>query len=444
MKHNILFITIDSLRADKVYGQNKSSLTPNMDSLINNGIYFTQAISTSDATGLGLGSVFTATYPFKTGITHFNYNPDTLNYFDLLKKNGYNAYATVPDLSFFLALTKNFTDTDAYVYDKRESWVQLVGGVGNLIIDRLENKLKEPWAYFIHLMDLHGPFYIPLEFDSEKFGKTRYDRMVSAIDVWLGKFLQKIDLTKTLVVLSADHGDYIPIMGKNPKKPSKIHELLKKGKKTLPILEPIGLRIFIAIRSMKKSYNYNKLKKELTEDDLRTLNSRGQWYLYDELIRIPLIFAGSVLSSTKKILTPVRQVDIFPTIVDILNIQNLQTSVDGISLLPVIEGKIIDEISAYIETGSRDPKKLGNIIGVRTEQYKYFRSRNDPNTNVVLFDLKSDPYERNNLASSKPEKVQDMEHLLNNVRKDSRQELHEMDDEETKKIQEELKKLGYM
>ena len=44
MKHNILFITIDSLRADKVYGQNKSSLTPNMDSLINNGIYFTQAI----------------------------------------------------------------------------------------------------------------------------------------------------------------------------------------------------------------------------------------------------------------------------------------------------------------------------------------------------------------------------------------------------------------
>jgi HPt (histidine-containing phosphotransfer) domain-containing protein len=64
---------------------------------------------------------------------------------------------------------------------------------------------------------------------------------------------------------------------------------------------------------------------------------------------------------------------------------------------------------------------------------------------VSLFDLKSDPSEKTNLAESKPELVQEMENLLLQVRKNSiKQEMAEMDDAETKKIQEELKKLGYL
>ena len=445
MKPNILILTVDSLRADKIYGNDKSSLTPNIDSLIKKGIYFTQAISTSDATGLSLGSIFTASYPFKTGITHFNYNPDVSTYFQILKDQGYHTFATIPDISFFLKLTSNLTDKDAYVYDKRDSWIQLVGGIGQLIIDRLERKLEEPWMYFIHLMDLHAPFYLPKEFDSEKYGKTRYDRMVSAIDFWIGKFLEKIDLTKTLVIISADHGDYIPILDKQPKGPTKIHTLLKKGKETIPSLEPLGLKLFIAFNSLKKSYKYNKLKKTLTEDQLRTLDARGQWHLYDELIRIPLIFTGQGISSSKIISEQVRQVDIFPTIIDILKISGLRNTVNGQSLVPLFVGKSLEEIPAYIETGSRDPKKLGNIIGIRTPKYKYLRSRIDPTQNISLFDLQNDPLEQNNLAPSKPEIVKEMENLLNEIKIDSiNQDLPEFDDEETKNIQEELKKLGYL
>ena len=445
MKPNILILTVDSLKADKIYGNDKSSLTPNIDSLIKKGVYFTQAISTSDATGLSLGSIFTASYPFKTGITHFNYNPDVSTYFQILKDQGYHTFATVPDVSFFLKLTSNLTDKDAYVYDKRDSWIQLVGGIGQLIIDRLERKLEEPWMYFIHLMDLHAPFYLPKEFDSEKYGKTRYDRMVSAIDFWIGKFLEKIDLTKTLVIISADHGDYIPILDKQPKGPTKIHTLLKKCKETIPSLEPLGLKLFIAFNSLKKSYKYNKLKKHLTEDQLRTLNARGQWHLYDELIRIPLIFTGQGIPSSKIISEQVRHVDIFPTIIDILKISGLRNTINGQSLAPLFVGKSLEEIPAYIETGSRDPKKLGNIIGIRTPKYKYLRSRIDPAQNISLFDLQNDPLEQNNLAQSKPEIVKEMENLLNEIKIDSiNQNLPEFDDEETKNIQEELRKLGYL
>ncbi|EIJ66141.1 hypothetical protein BD31_I2198, partial [Candidatus Nitrosopumilus salaria BD31] len=43
MKPNILFLVIDSMRSDKCYGKNKTSITPNIDSLIKQGIYFSQA-----------------------------------------------------------------------------------------------------------------------------------------------------------------------------------------------------------------------------------------------------------------------------------------------------------------------------------------------------------------------------------------------------------------
>ena len=48
LKPNIFLLTIDSLRADKIFGKNKSSITPNIDFLINNGAYFKEAISSID------------------------------------------------------------------------------------------------------------------------------------------------------------------------------------------------------------------------------------------------------------------------------------------------------------------------------------------------------------------------------------------------------------
>ncbi|MDA1124896.1 MAG: hypothetical protein O3C04_04540, partial [Crenarchaeota archaeon] len=61
-------------------------------------------------------------------------------------------------------------------------------------------------------MELHRSinFAIPENFYDEKYGNTDYEKMVSATDLWLGKFLQKLDMKKTLVVLTADHGDLIP------------------------------------------------------------------------------------------------------------------------------------------------------------------------------------------------------------------------------------------
>ena len=61
---NVLFILIDGLRADYLYGGNKTVETPNIDSLTGSGVYFENAISSTDITGYSLKSIFSGCFPF--------------------------------------------------------------------------------------------------------------------------------------------------------------------------------------------------------------------------------------------------------------------------------------------------------------------------------------------------------------------------------------------
>ena len=60
-----------------------------------------------------------------------------------------------------------------------------------------------------------GFFRIEIKkFDDEEFGSSMYARTVSSIDYWFGKILKKINLEKTLLVITADHGERIPFEDK--------------------------------------------------------------------------------------------------------------------------------------------------------------------------------------------------------------------------------------
>ena len=210
MKPNILFLIIDSLRADKCFGDAKTSLTPNIDSLINNGIYFSQAISSIASSAAALGTIFTGLFPFKTGMGDKSYkklNSKIPNFIEHLKNNGYNTHASTSEINSLLGLTADF---DLQMKQKHhKNYFSLFSGFGEKIIQKLKSNMKEPWFFYLHLNDLHQPILVPKDFDAKKFGSNQYEKMISAIDYWIGNFLQKIDINKTLVVLTADHGDYI-------------------------------------------------------------------------------------------------------------------------------------------------------------------------------------------------------------------------------------------
>ena len=161
-KPNILLIIIDSLRSDKMYGTKKSPYTPNFDSLINKGVFFNQAISSADQTGTSLASIFTGLFPSTTGLTHFNFNPETQTYFDNFQKNGYFTSGFFPDHDFFTNISSRLNEKNFFEYNKLESWKNLSGGIGDLIIKKLKELSKHsPWLFPIHIMDLHNLFALP-------------------------------------------------------------------------------------------------------------------------------------------------------------------------------------------------------------------------------------------------------------------------------------------
>ena len=136
MKPNIFFLILDSFRADKFYDSTKTSITPTIDRLVQNGSYFSQAVSSADGTILSWSSIFTARYPFKTGIrsSHFNkLNKDVTTYFQILQKSGYNFYAYLPVLSETVGLFPDFENADCF-YD---FFLGISNGLGEKIIKNL-------------------------------------------------------------------------------------------------------------------------------------------------------------------------------------------------------------------------------------------------------------------------------------------------------------------
>ncbi len=445
---------IDSFQADKFYGKNKTSITPNIDYLIKNGTYFNQTIGGADATLLSWAGIFTGKFPFKTGIRSLRFkklNEKTTSYFTHLKNEGYHFNAYVPTVATTIGLFPEFENNDFnynYYFDLFEGLGEKVTGLLN------SGKMQEPWLFYIHPDDLHFPIVVPKDYKSEKYGESNYEKTVSAIDYWIGEILKKIDLTNTIFVITADHGTYIKFITKNGKKIDlEVNGKLQLkttsiGNKIPKFLQPLKRKAFMVLENIRKQKKLAKLKDlDLKPHEQRALlTQRGdlEHFLYDEHVHIPLLFAGYGIPKDKIIDQLVRSVDIFPTLSDLANLPKME-NIDGRSLKPLLEGKSMDELPAYIESTPLIDLKTMDVIGVRTSTYKYFRDKEDATKRVFLYNIKKDPFEDNNLFKSNSKIVQEMEEILQKILEDKPSiPLDEVNEEESKIIEEELKKLGYI
>lgn len=447
-KPNILFIVIDSLRADKVFGKNKTSKIPNIESLIKNGVYFEQAICSTPATGVSVSSIFTGLYPFKIGMGSEKYqkfNPKIRSCIQILKENDYNTYATSPEITNDLGVTHDFENPDK----SYNNYFSLFAGLGNQIIQKISaNYLKKPWFFYIHIFDLHKPVVVPKEFDDEKFGLSQYERMLSATDFWIGKILEKINLSNTLVIFTADHGEYIPFIKHEDKiinleASATEKNLWKLGNKVPRNLFPIKRKLAGLIRTTRNQIKNTKLdRSSFSEYERRVLLHLRQSNvldLYDDLIRVPLIFSGYGITSNSIISRQTPHVDIFPTILDIIGIES-QEQVDGKSLLPIINGKKLRDSFVYIESSPGIGKGRDKVIGIRSSNFKYFRDLNNTGRVLHLYDLKNDSLEENNIANKSKSVLKNLEEELLKIRSGSYEKYENEISEEVKQV---LKELGY-
>jgi len=477
LKPNILFFLIDGLRADRCYGNKKTSVTPHIDSLIQNGVYFNQTICSAPVTPTALSSLFTGLYPSEAIILNneiFTINQARKNYVQHLKEIGYTTHAFLPEATYLFEQGRIFQE-NVYKYPHTDT---LFNGNGKLIVEKLkENHLRDPWFYYLHFYDLYVSSVFDVddggskELSNKKYGDNKYDRILSAMDVWIGKILDNIDLSNTLVILTADHaterGDYDSNLEEYASscqkirtswEPNPISKSISTNVKKVPkILRPMKTY-------MSKSYSRHRSKtvenriqpeiEKIEKEDLSTYHKRLKksaamivFETFDDRFRIPLCFSGFGITSKYIISDQVRSIDIFPTIMGIINSADIH-NIRGRSLLPYLEGKKMNEVPVLIESISTSPKSnTANSIGIRTSQHKYFRDRNKSTKNVHLYDLSKDPLEEKNLAGKLPNVVEKMENILNEIQSQKSfgyEKINELNDDEMQNIEKELRKLGYI
>jgi arylsulfatase A-like enzyme len=444
MTTNIIFLVIDSFRSDRFFGSDRSCKTPNIDSLINRGLYCKNTIGGADSTGIAIGNCITGKYSFKNGINQIDLNSKTITLFDILKNHGYSLYATIPDLTWFNHLTKNFNEHDNF-FCANLIQDDLTKKVGSQILKRLSNKqMKEPWFYYIHLADLHQKIIVPKIFDDKKFGNTKYDRMVSCVDNWIGKIVNQVDLNNTLLVITADHGDYIPIIEQFGEI-SFIKKIMQKTKKYFPFLESLGLKLFISLRDYSKKSQIKEMKKTLSKEELRSLTPRCGKELYDEALRVPLLFVGGQIQKPIILEDLVGGVDIFSTILSLVDIKHQKSKLDGRNLSVIFNDEKINEKALYIESSNNEEFRNGFLEGIRTSKFKYLRAKEDPKNFVTLFNMEKDPDEFHNISNNEPEIIKEMEKLLDELKNQNIMKPgSDIPSEDEEKIRQELKKMGYI
>ncbi len=451
MKPNIILLVIDSLKASKIKGPFKTSLTPNIDKLLENGAYFEQAISSSNATLLSWASIFTGKFPFKTGIKSDRYNKldsSIPTYFQVLKKSGYNLFSFLPYVSSITGLFPKFENNNSeYGYSKN-----LFDGVGDKIIKLLcSNKMKEPWFFYIHTHDLHFPIIVPKNYSDSKFGNNNYEKNLSATDFWIEEILSKINIKNTLVILTSDHGVFIPHFSNNDvdinfeidgKKQMNITSI---SKHTPKLFNSLKTKIFYKLEE-KNQKKKNKIIEKLNLKPHQKRNllwQRGNLdqVLFDDNVHVPLLFYGFGIEH-QVISQQVRLVDLMPTITELVGIKETIPDIDGQSLVDLMRGKTIPELPVFMETSQLIQKKANESIGLRTSKYKYFRDYDEPTKRVHLYDLKNDPFEDDNIAEKNPSIINELEEIIKNMQ-NSNKIIPNNNSNDSEKIEDELKKLGY-
>ena len=449
MKPNILFFLIDGLRADQCYGSDKKSHTPFLDSLVDNGVYFNNTFSPADGTTISLNCLFNSEFQYETGIRAKKIILLENNNLQKLKEQDYKIVGLIPKLTSLQPLA-NFLENKEHVYEPGPPPETLPTGMTDKILkllDSLDN--KKPWFCYIHLFDLHPlregrqPLKID-EFQSEKFGNSTYAKTVSSIDYWLMKISEKINFDNTIFVLTADHGERIPFGEKSSFQfEPEFKQVSKIGKKILPkTAHSIGGKMMGKFKKNIAKSRVDYSNKDLSSCQKRSRDPYFTLSLYDELLHIPLLIKGKQFSS-KNISEQASNLDIFPTIFDALDIpfDNLKS---GRSLLKLIHNEKIKENNIFLHTIPYEKESELDSIGIRTGKYKYFRNSKNPKKNVNLYDLKNDPYENSNIAKNNPGIINEMENLIDNMKKDRIKADDALTEDEEKEISKELKKLGYM
>ena len=131
--------------------------------------------------------------------------------------------------------------------------------------------------------------------------------------------------------------------------------------------------------------------------------------LYQEAVSVPLLFMLPFRLEEEVVVEPVvRNVDIWPTILDLVGLPPLPQT-DGVSLVPLMQaaakgeaGKTPESISYLDQTWGRIEADPAPLVSIRNDGQRLLYRPTKPEASEI-YDLGKDPRELRNLKKSPPE-----------------------------------------
>lgn len=303
-RHLILF-TLDTTRADRLgaYGATDAR-TPHLDALAARGVRFDDAVTTAPITGPAHAAIFTGRYPARYGVRDNATTPLPEEAVTLAERLRDAGFATGGFIGAFVldrayGFAQGFTEFSGFdrVESGREANAERPGqAVVDDAVRWLESVPEEqPIFLWVHLYDPHAPYAAPAPFGDD-FAARPYDGEIAYMDHQIGRVLAALDarraLDDSLIVAVADHG------------------------------ESLG---------------------EHGEDEHGV-------FLYEAVLRVPLIVAGPPVRAGLAVTEQVRVIDLAPTVLDALGL-DAPADLDGESLGVLLGGGSRAEVpAAYAES----------------------------------------------------------------------------------------------
>jgi len=441
---NIILITVDTLRADHLYGYGNNKIyTPNIDKLIKEGALFTRAKSQTPSTFPSHASLLTSAYPRTHGIRangSYKINFDRIKYLNkILKEKGYKT-AGIVSMDALITNIANYEDFDFHD-DMRGTatnvrWERRSNETNEIVLNWLMQNYTSKFFLWIHYFDPHTP-YKPL---------APYDKIYQPSDPnqrW-NYNIPKEKIKKLLRLDNNTNPDYYI---------SQYNGEITFNDKSIGEV----------IKFLKEKKIYDNTFIILTADHGESFGEHEEiyfahtWRLYTPFIHVPLIFKfPKAYEPAKKIITNITEgVDVAPTILSYLNIK-IPPEFEGKSLFTLINGKSTSSKEyLFAENAITKWKIQDKIFSIQDKNWqllyaKNFEKYSFQRTDKELYDLKSDPLQKKNLIGSYPDIEKQLFEALNKWLKEDKAFLREpipnvfTIPKLAKETEERLKSLGYL
>ena len=352
--YNVIIIMIDGGRYDRSIKSNFYKR------LKEKSVCFSQPITYAPHTIGSMHAVFSGCYGIHTGTdSYWSTYKFKKNQFKTITEYFHDQnYYTSADITNKLVIPKQGFD-EFQIHDEHNDDLTLRH---SNLIEKMKTKNEDGQNFFLylHYQSIHTGMlnsvlkkynnYSKEYFENKKLNEKRYDNLFRIAEEYievLGRKITDFDLWKdSIVLIVSDHG--------------------------ISVGEKFGERAYGA-------------------------------FCYDYTIKTFAYYISSDFGS-KEIPEQVRHIDFMPTILEQLNIgldENFKP-LDGVSLIPLINGESVDEKIAYTETANpldaNAPPKEPNTKSVRTSKWKLIY--NEHNNTKELYNLEKDPAETNNLINS--------------------------------------------